>query len=104
MINAIFSGFFQLITNIASVYLAPLNLVLSTFFPDLNNVLGIVSNVLNQVVSLLGWFVNLIPPNCRAVIVLIFTFWTGIWPTRVVVWNVSYGLNFIKRLNIFSSK
>lgn len=104
MINSFFQGLFSLLTNMASVYTTPVNAVLSNAFPDLNNMLGVITNILSMISSIIGWFVNLIPTNCRNLIIFIFTFWLSIWPLRVVLWNVTFGLDFIKRINLFSSR
>ena len=104
MINAILSGLIDFITSIANVYTAPVNAIITNFFPDLTNYLVIITNVLNQIGGVIGWFASLIPPITRGIIIFILTFWVTIWPLRIAVWNISLGLDFIKRVNIFGGK
>ena len=63
MINAFLNGIISFISNVASVYTYPVNLVLTTFFPDITDILEIVTNVLNQVLSVLGWYKIYKPPK-----------------------------------------
>lgn len=104
MINALLSGILTFIYNVGNVFTAPINAIISTAFPDLSNFLGTITNVLNMISGVLAWFINLIPPVTRALILLILNFWILATPIRVAVWNISFGLDFIKRINIFSSK
>lgn len=104
MINAILSGLIDFITAIANVYTAPVNAIITNFFPDLTNYLVVITNVLNQIGGVIGWFASLIPPITRGIIIFILTFWVTIWPLRIAVWNISLGLDFIKRVNIFGGK
>lgn len=104
MINVILSGLIDFITAIANVYTAPVNAIITNFFPDLTNYLVVITNVLNQIGGVIGWFASLIPPITRGIIIFILTFWVTIWPLRIAVWNISLGLDFIKRVNIFGGK
>ena len=104
MINALLSGVIEFISSVAAVFTAPINALIVNAFPDLSNYLVVITNVLNQITGVIAYFLSLIPPFTRSVILMIFTFWITIWPLRIAVWNISFGLNFIKRVNIFSSK
>lgn len=104
MINAILQGLITFIYNVGNVFTAPLNAVISGAFPDLSNFLVAITNVFNMISNVIGWFLNLIPPITRALILFIINFWVVVTPIRVAVWNISFGLDFIKRINIFSSK
>ena len=104
MINAILSGLLTFIYNVGNVFTAPVNAIISTAFPDLSNFLSVITNVLNMISSVIAWFLNLIPPITRALILLILNFWVLVTPIRVAVWNIAFGLDFIKRINIFGGK
>lgn len=104
MISSLLGGIVSFISSLGSIYTAPINAVITNFFPDLTNMLSTITSVFNNVFSIIGWFMNLIPPTARTVMISILMFWLSVWPLRVAVWNVSFGLNFIKRINIFSSK
>lgn len=104
MINALLSGITNFISGLASIYTAPINAVITNYFPDTANIISLINTILSYITNTITWFAYLIPPNTRAMILFIIYFWLGVWPLRVVIWNVQLGLDFIKRINIFSSK
>lgn len=104
MINALLSGITNFVSGLGAIYTAPINAVITNYFPNVTNFISGVNTILSYMTNTITWFAYLIPPNTRAVILFIVYFWLGIWPLRVVVWNIQLGLDFIKRINIFSSK
>lgn len=104
MISGFLSGIIEFIGGLGSIYFAPIDAIITNYLPSVADFLNVITNVLNMVTGVIAWFINLIPPVTRGVILFIISFWVTIWPLRIAVWNISFGLNFIKRINIFSSK
>lgn len=104
MINSLLEGITNFIANLGAIYTAPINAIITNFFPDTANIISLINTILSYITSGITWFAYLIPPNTRAMLLFIIYFWLGVWPLRVVVWNVQLGLDVIKRINIFTSK
>ena len=104
MINSLLEGITNFIANLGAIYTAPINAIITNYFPDTANIISLINTILSYITNGITWFAYLIPPNTRAMLLFIIYFWLGVWPLRVVVWNVQLGLDVIKRINIFTSK
>lgn len=55
MINKILVGIFTLITNLVSVILLPIDSLISSFFPDLTNILNLIQNFFTTIFTFANW-------------------------------------------------
>lgn len=76
MIKAIITGIFKLITSLINIILLPINALINTFIPDLNNVFGIITNFFNYAFNLAGYILDMlcIPPIVANLFVAYITF------------------------------
>lgn len=76
MINAILTGIFKLIIGLVSLILSPIDNLISSLLPDLDNALTAVANFFNLVGQSIGWAISTLGLSSEALslIVLYFTF------------------------------
>lgn len=76
MIKAIISGIMSLIISLVQVLLAPIDAVISSALPSLNNALIGIGNFLNMCSQSIGWGISLtgLSQDTISLIILYFTF------------------------------
>lgn len=76
MINALLTGIFKLIIGLVSVILTPIDALISSALPSLDNALTAVANFFNYIGSSIGWVISLtgLSSETLSLIVLYFTF------------------------------
>lgn len=76
MINAILTGIFNIIISLVQVLLAPIDLLISNYLPDLANVLTAINQFLTLITSSIGWVLSClgIPSSVINLLILYYTF------------------------------
>lgn len=76
MINALITGVFNIIISLVNVVLAPIDLLIEQFLPDLSTALNAVSSMFNLVGNCLGFIVSLtgLSSTALSLIVMYYTF------------------------------
>lgn len=76
MINAILTGIFKLIIGLVSIILTPIDSLITSALPSLDNALTAVANFFNYIGSSIGWVISLtgLSSETLSLIVLFFTF------------------------------
>lgn len=76
MIDNLFLGFFQILTTLANVLLAPINLLIVDVFPNLNQALIAISNLFDIISTYIYWAIDLfgLTPLACQMIIYYFTF------------------------------
>lgn len=76
MINVILKGIMNLIMSLVTIILAPIDLLITQFLPDLSNVLGYVGQMFEYATTFLGYIVDLTGLSKEAIslIILFYTF------------------------------
>lgn len=76
MINAILTGIFNIIISLVQVLLAPIDILISNYLPDLANALTAVNEFLTLITSSIGWVLSClgIPGTVISLFILYYTF------------------------------
>lgn len=76
MINALLTGIFKLIIGLVSIILTPIDALITSALPSLDNALTAVANFFNYIGSSIGWVISLtgLSSETLSLIVLYFTF------------------------------
>lgn len=76
MINAILQGIFKLIINLVGLLLTPIDALIETALPALDNAINAVGQFLNLVSQGLGWSISVtgLSSECLSLIVIFFVF------------------------------
>lgn len=76
MINAILTGIFKLIIGLVSIILTPIDALITSALPSLDNALTAVASFFTYIGSSIGWVISLtgLSPETLSLIVLYFTF------------------------------
>lgn len=75
MINLLLTAFYNILTTLVNVLLAPINLLIVNIFPDLNDALVSVSSLFDLLSTYIGWVIDLSGLTPLAINVLI-AYWT----------------------------
>ena len=76
MINAILTGIFKLIIGLVSIILTPIDALITSALPSLDNALTAVASFFTYIGSSIGWVISLtgLSSETISLIVLYFTF------------------------------
>lgn len=76
MINAILTGIFKLIIGLVSIILTPIDSLITSALPSLDNALTAVASFFTYIGSSIGWVISLtgLSSETLSLIVLYFTF------------------------------
>ncbi len=76
MINAILTGIFKLIIGLVSIILTPIDALITSVLPGLDNALTAVASFFTYIGSSIGWVISLtgLSSETLSLIVLYFTF------------------------------
>lgn len=76
MINALLTGFLNLIISLISIILSPIDTAIITFLPDLTSAFAVFGSFLDLVSNGIGWVVNAscLSSEALSLIVLYYTF------------------------------
>lgn len=76
MINALLNGIMNLIIGLVSVILAPIDLLIEQFLPDVSTMMNMFTGMLNYVGDLFVWAISWLGFNAtvRGFVVLYYTF------------------------------
>lgn len=59
MINALINGVFKIIISLSSIILAPIDLLIRTFIPDLNYAIGAIAKFFTYALTYIGYVVDM---------------------------------------------
>lgn len=99
MINAILQGIISLVMGLVNIILYPIDALITTFLPDLSSGLAAINNMLNLVINVFGWVVDMtgLSKGCLSLIVLYFTF---LLTAPLAVSTVKLALKWYKALKL----
>lgn len=91
MIKAIFNGIFNMINSVLGILLTPINLILSTLFPNIASFISLFNSVCdNYLIPYATYFFHFLPPITRNLLAIILTFMiaykTIVWSYRAIVY------------------
>lgn len=100
MIKLLITIFLGAVMTIASVITAPVNALITTYFPDISSFMqNVISIYDNNIVAYIGFFLDLIPTNVLAALLTYINFGlTCKWYFEPLYQAVTNGLRFIKKL------
>ena len=102
MAKAIFNVLFKVIKTIANLLLTPINLIVSNLFPDFANLVNTFNTALNTFVTgTLNYFFHILPPNCRAFILLYFTVMVSYYTISISIHAILKVYTIIKNIKIW---
>ena len=70
LITKLFTFILSLITKIVTLILSPLTASISALLPDLSIYVAKIVNFIDNMLYMVGWFFNLLPPTTKSVILL----------------------------------
>ena len=102
MAKAIFKVFFKIIVGLTNVILAPINGLVSHFFPDLSQVIArfnyAIQTYLGDGVT---WFWSIIPDNCKTIITIYLTILIAYYTLSITVHAILKVYTIIKNIKIW---
>ncbi len=102
MAKAIFNVLFKVIKSVIDTLMTPINLLVSSLFPDLSNILNVFNSACEQLLGpTLGWFSHLLPPNTRSLILLYFAILIGYYTVIYSVHLITKVIYLIKKVKIW---
>lgn len=102
MAKAIFSVFFKIIKGIVSVLLSPVNLLVTNLFPDFTNLINTFNNAVTTYIGApLGYFFNILPPNCRTAIILYLSILITYYTTSLTIHAILKIYKLIKNIKFW---
>ena len=99
MINAIIKGMMSLVISLVGVLLAPIDLLIQQFLPDLGNALTAFGNALNIAGNSIGWVISLSGISNTA-ISLIITYYTFKLTVPVLISTLKLAIKWYKALKL----
>lgn len=103
LITKLFTFILTLIAKIVSLILSPLTLAISALLPDLSTYVAKVVSFINNMLYMVGWFFNLLPPSTKSIILLylslLLVFFTA-YAIYVVVEFTMYLITKVKNMFI----
>lgn len=101
MIKALLNGIMKIVTSALDIVLLPVNALIGNLFPNMSNAISSFTTFVNTYIGgTLGYFFSILPPICRSIIILWFTFlityYGVVWSYSLIVkiWNVIHKIKF----------
>lgn len=102
MAKAIFSVLFKIIKGLANTVLAPINLAVATLFPDFSNLVGTFNTAVSTFFTgSLNYFFHILPPNCRAFVLLYLTLMVAFYTFSITAHAILKVYTIIKNIKIW---
>lgn len=102
MFKALFNVLFGVITGIVNIVLTPINALVSTLLPDVSDMVGTFNIVLdNYIGDGVTYFFSILPPNCRAFIIVYLTFMISYYTISISVHGFIKVYAIIKNIKIW---
>lgn len=101
MIKALLNGIMKIVTSVLDIVLLPVNSLIQNIFPDFSSYIGTFTAFVDRYIGgMLGYFISIIPPISRGIIIMWFTFlityYGVVWSYSLIVkiWNVIQKIKF----------
>lgn len=102
MAKAIFSVLFKVIKGLTASILAPINLIVSNLFPDFSNLIATFNNAVGTFLTgSLNYFFHILPPNCRAFVLLWLTLLVAFYTFSITAHAILKIYTIIKNIKIW---
>lgn len=102
MARAIFKVFFSIMKAVANIFLAPVNLLVANFLPDLTQMISKFNLAVNYYLGGgLSYFAHILPPTTRNVIVIYLMVLVGYYTISAAVHIVLKVITIIKNIKIW---
>lgn len=102
MFKALIDGLMTLIQGIISILMAPIDTILGTLFPSVEDYVNIYNNVINSYVSpTVGYLYNFLPPNARNLVGLYCTFMITLGTATIAYHTFTYIYRLIKNIKFW---
>lgn len=99
MINALLNGIIKLIMSLVSVLMVPIDNLIATFLPSLDNAFTAFGNLLNLIGSVIGWVVSLTGLSSES-ISLIIAYYTFKLTFPLAVHTIKSAIQWYKALKL----
>lgn len=97
MIQALLSGIFKLVINLLNILLSPIDSLISSTLPDLSTALNAFNSLIDYIISVIGFAVDMSGLSSTA-ISLIIIYFSFILLSRPVVYVVKLALKWYNTL------
>ena len=104
MVKALIDGIFSVLMSVASIFTSPISNVINNAVPQVGDMVTAITNLINMLLSVIPYFIHLLPPLTRSACYIVITFWVAQQPLQYAIQGVTNILNLIKRINIFTSR
>lgn len=102
MAKAIFTVFFKIIKGLVNVILAPINLIVANLFPSFSTLISTFNSGVNTFLGNgLSFFLHILPPSCRTLILLWLTFLISYYSISLSIHAILKVYKLIKQIKIW---
>ena len=99
MINAILTGIISLVMALVELMLYPINFIISTFLPDLDNALYYVANMFELAGQCVGFCVSMLGLSSFAVSIIVL-FWVFKLTAPFAINSIKLAINWYRSLKL----
>lgn len=102
MFKALFNVLFSVISGLANVILAPVNLLVAGLVPDTARLINTFTTAVNTFIGDgLNYFFSMLPPNCKTFILLYLTFLVAYYSISISVHAILKVYKIIQNIKIW---
>lgn len=102
MFKILFDVLFSVISGIANVILAPINLLVAGLIPDTAKLINTFNTAVNTFIGDgLNYFFSMLPPNCRFFVLLYLTFLVAYYTISISVHAILKVYKIIQNIKIW---
>lgn len=102
LITKLFTFILSLITRIVALILTPLTTAISALLPDLSIYVLKIVHFIDNMLYMLGWFFNLLPPTTKSVILLYLSLLLVFFTAYAIYVAVEFSMYLITKIkNLF---
>lgn len=104
MVDKLIEGLYNFLFGLVGTFTSPISNLLNTNFPDLSNVITQVTGFINSLSSLFAYFLYLVPPLTRVVLLAFLSTVILVYPGMIAIELLGKSLDLIKRVWPFGGK
>lgn len=100
--KVIFKLLMQFIVSVTNLFLLPINTIVSTYFPSFNDFINRFNSYVGQLLTpLLRYFFNILPTNCRYVIIAYLSMLIVFYTASFAIHGVIKVIEIIKNIKVW---
>lgn len=97
-----FNALLNFLVAICNIFLAPVNTIVSTYFPDVSSLITSFTNVVNNYIGNgVAYFMAILPPNTRNLVLLYISCLLAFYTISLLVHAVIKVIEIIKAVKIW---